>query len=119
MKSLEATIQKKVDTAELQKLQMKVEENAKEKIKKLMENNSVAGRTWTDIMETPEKRTVQEVIEKSLKERDNELKERLNRRNIIVFELPESKKSEPEDRKEEDIKKFIGLCKSIIKITFD
>ena len=25
-----------------------------------------------------------------------------------VFELPESKKPEPEDRKEEDIKKFIG-----------
>ena len=118
MKSLEATIQKKVDTAELQKLQTKVEENAN-KIKELMENNNVAGRTWTDIMETPEQRTV-EVIEESLKERDNEEKERLNRRrNIIVFELPESKKPEPEDRKEEDIKKFIGLCKSIIKITFD
>ena len=41
------------------------------------------------------------------------------RRNIIVFKLPESKKPEPEDRKEEDIKKFIGLCKSINKITFD
>ena len=38
---------------------------------------------------------------------------------LIVFELPESKKPEPENRKEEDIKKFIGLCKSIIKITFD
>ena len=36
-----------------------------------------------------------------------------------MFELPESKKPEPEDRKEEDIKKFIGLYKSIIKITFD
>ena len=73
-----------------------------------MESNSVA---------TPEKRTVEEVIEKSLKERE---KERLNRRrNIIVFKLPESKKLESEDRKEEDIKKFIGLCKSIIKITFD
>ena len=63
---------------------------------------------------------VEDVIEKSLKERDNEEKEQLNRRrNIIVFKLPESKKPEPEDRKEEDIKKFIGLCKSIIKITFD
>ena len=29
----------------------------------------------------------------------------------LYFELPESKKPEPEDRKEEDIKKFIGLCK--------
>ena len=65
-----------------------------------MENKSV-GRTWTDIMETPEKRTVEDVIEKLLNERDNEMKERLNsRRNIIVFELPESNKPEPEDRKE-------------------
>ena len=44
-------------------------------------------------MEAPENRTVKEVIEKSLKERDNEEKERQNRRrNLIVFELPESKK---------------------------
>ena len=58
-------------------------------------------------MEAPENRTVKEVIEKSLKERDNE-KERQNRgRNLIVFELPESKKPKPED------------WKSIIKITFD
>ena len=61
MKSLEATIQKKVDVAELQKLQKKEEEN-ENKIKELMENNSVARRTWTDIMETPEKRTVEDVI---------------------------------------------------------
>ena len=74
MKSLEATIQKKVDVAELQKLQKKLEEN-KNKITELMENKSVAGRTWADIMETPEKRTVEDVIEKSLKERDNEEKE--------------------------------------------
>ena len=40
-----------------------------------MENKSVAGRTWTDFIETPEKRTVEDVIEKSLKERDNEEKE--------------------------------------------
>ena len=82
-------------------------------------HNNVKGRTWADIMEAPEKRTVEEFIEKLLKERDNEEKERQNRRNIIVFELPELKKSEPEDRKEEDIKKFKGLYKSIIKITFD
>ena len=69
-------------------------------------------------MEAPEKRTVEEVMEKSLK--DNEEKERLNRRrNIIVFELPESKKTKPADRQEEDIKKFIGLCKNILKINFD
>ena len=71
-------------------------------------------------MDTPEKRIVEEVIAKSLKERDNEEKKRQNRRrNIIVFELPESKKSEPEDRKEEDIKKFVGFCKGIIEINFD
>ena len=74
MKSLEATIQKKVDVVELQKLQKKVEEN-ENKIKELMENNSVARRTWTDIMETPEKRIVEDVIEKLLKERENEEKE--------------------------------------------
>ena len=48
------------------------------KIKELMENNSVARRTWTDIMETPEKRNSRRcdnVIEKSLKERENEEKE--------------------------------------------
>ena len=38
-----------------------------------MENKSV-GRTWTDIMETPEKRTVEDVIEKLLNERDHEMK---------------------------------------------
>ena len=68
-------------------------------------------------MKAPEKRTLGEVIQKSQKERDKE-KERLNRRRNIIG-LPKSKKPEPEDRKEEDIKKFIGLCKSIIKITFD
>ena len=33
--------------------------------------------------------------------------------------MSESKKSEPEDRKEEDIKKFVGFHKGIIKINFD
>ena len=96
----------------------KVEEN-ENKIKELMESNSVEGISWADIMEVQEKRTVEDVLQKSLKKKDNGEKERLNRRNIIVFELPGSKKLEPEDRKEEDIKKFIGLFKSIIKITFD
>ena len=85
-----------------------------------MENNSVEWGTWADIIVELEKRIVKEVIEKSLNERDNEEKEKLNRRrNITVFELSESKKLKPEDRKEENIKKFIGLCKRIIKITFD
>ena len=81
--------------------------------------NSKEVKTWADIVDTPEKKTVEEVTAKSLKERDNE-KERQNRgRNILVFDLPESKKYEPEDRKEEDIKKFVGFCKGIIKINFD
>ena len=54
-------------------------------------------------MEAPEKRTVDEVIEKPLKKRDNGEKERLSRRrNIIIFELPESKKPEPEHMKEKN-----------------
>ena len=47
------------------------------------------------------------------------IQEKKPNRRRNMFELPESKKPEPEDRKEEDIKKFIGLCESIIKITFD
>ena len=63
-------------------------------------------------MDSNEKRTVEEVFEKSLKDRDNEEKEE----NIIIFEMPESKKSEPDDRKEEDVQIFVGICKSICKI---
>ena len=70
-------------------------------------------------MEVPEERTVEEVMEKLLEVRNNEEKEWNRRRNKIVFELPESKKPEPEDRKEGDIKKFTVLCKSIMMITFD
>ena len=118
MKSIEAKIQRKIDVTELQELQKQVEEN-ENKIKELMRNSNEV-KTWEDIMDTPEKRTVEEVITKSLKERDKEGKERQNRRrNIIIFELPQSKKSEPEDRKEEDIKKFVLFCKGIIKINFD
>ena len=70
-------------------------------------------------MELPGKRTVEEVIEKSLKKRNNEEKKRLSRRrNIIVLKLPEPKKSEPKDRKEADTKKFKRLSKSITNITF-
>lgn len=118
MKTIETSIQKKADITELQKLQQKVEEN-ENKLKGLIENKK-EGRTWAEIMETPEKRTVQEVIEKSLKERESEEKERQSRRkNIIIFDLPESKETEPDARKEEDTKKVIGLCKNIINITFD
>ena len=124
MKSIEAIIQRKVELQELQKKEenenkikelMENSNEVKTKIKELMENSNEV-KTWVDIMDTPEKRTV-EVIAKSLKERESEEKERQNRRNITVFELPESKKSEPEDRKEEVIK-FLGFCKGIIKINF-
>ena len=47
---------------------------------------------------------VEEVIQKSLKDRDIEERERQNRRkNIIVFELPESDTPVPETKREEDI----------------
>ena len=74
MKSLQATIQRKADVTELEKLQKKVEENEK-KISELIKNNGEE-TTWTNIMDTPEKRTVEEVVEKSVKKRDDEDKER-------------------------------------------
>ena len=34
----------------------------------------------------------------------------------MIFELPESKKANIDNRKEEDITKFMGLCKNICKV---
>ena len=74
-------------------------------------------KTWADILETPEKKTVEEAIEKQLKDRENEEKDRQNRRNnIIVFGLPELKATENEQRKEEDIKPIVGLTKNICQV---
>lgn len=57
---------------------------------------------------------MEEAIEKSLKDRDKDERGRQSRRkNIIVFGLSASKKTAPED-----IKKFLGLCRSICKINF-
>ena len=58
------------------------------------------------------------LIEKSLlKDRKNEKKERQNKqKNIIIFELSESRKGNIEDRKEEDIITFMGLCQNICKV---
>ena len=93
---------KKAESTELEKLQKRVEE-LENRMKKVPDN-SQGGRSWADIIDSVEKRTVQEVIEKSLKGRDNEEKERQKRqRNIIIFELPELKETNTEDRKEEDI----------------
>ena len=80
MKTIETILQKKADITELKKLQQKVEEN-ESKIKELLANKN-EGRTWAEIMETPERTTFQEVTEKSLKERESEEKERQNRRKI-------------------------------------
>ena len=69
----------------------KREEN-ENKIKELMKNNGER-ITWADIIDRLERRTVEKVIENSLKERDNNKNKRQNRRrNIIIFELPKSKK---------------------------
>ena len=115
IKAIESNLHKKAESAELEKLQRRVEE-LENRIKKV-QDNSQGGRSWADITDSAEKRTVQEVIKKSLKDRDNEEKERQKRqRNIIIFELPESKETNTEDRKEEDIRKFIALCRNICKV---
>ena len=57
---------------------------------------------------------MEEAIEKSLKDRDRQNK----RKNTIIFVLPESKKNEPEERQEEDVKRIVGLIKNIYKINF-
>ena len=115
LKLLELNMQKKAESTELQDLQKRLEECEKN-INRLQEDKQ-EGQTWADIVDSNEKKTVEEVVEKSLKERDNEEKERQNRRkNIIIFGLPESKKSEPDERKDEDVKKFVGLCKNKIMI---
>ena len=115
MKALETGIQRKAEAADLRELQKRMEECEKN-IKGLQEDKQ-EGQTWADIMDSNEKRTVEEVVQKSLKDRDSEEKERQNRRkNTIIFELPESKKSKPDDRKEEDVQKFVGICKNICKI---
>ena len=55
-----------------------------------------------DVIGTPEKRTVEEVTKKSLNERDNEKKERqIRKRNMIIFELHESKKPKEKRKKKE------------------
>ena len=115
IKVVETGLQKKADTTELEKLQKRVEE-FEDKYEKVPEN-SQEGKTWTEIMDISEKRTVEEVIEKSLKNRESEEKDRQNRRkNIIIFRLSESKKTASEDRKEEDTRKFTGVCKNILKV---
>ena len=99
----------------MEEVQKKVED-MENKIKSIEEGKEVR-KTWADILETPEKKTVEEAIEKQLRDRENEEKDRQNRRNnIIVFGLPESKATENEQRKEEDIKRIVGLAKNICQV---
>ena len=77
IKAIESNLHKKAESTELEKLQKRVEE-LENRMKKV-QDNSQGGRSWADITDSAEKRTVQEVIEKSLKDRDNEEKERQKR----------------------------------------
>ena len=115
IKSIETNIQRKAEQNTVEELQKKVED-IENKIKSIEEGKEVR-KTWADILETPEKKTVEEAIEKQLRDRENEEKDRQNRRNnIIVFGLPESKATENEQRKEEDIKRIVGLAKNICQV---
>ena len=72
-------------------------------------------KLWSTVTGTNTK--VEEIIQKSPKDRDIEEREKQKRRkNIFVFGLPESEKPEPETRREEDIWKMVGLCRNICKI---
>ena len=58
------------------------------------------GRTWADKSDIAEKRTVEEAVEKSLKDRNSEERDRKKTEEKILLSLdpPESKKNEPEER---------------------
>ena len=112
---IEAKIQRKAETSKLDKLHKRVEE-LEQKIKKL-EEDTREEKTWADITDNTEKRTVEEAVEKCLWDRETEEKDRQNRRNnIIVFGLPELKTADGEQRKSEDIQRMIGLCKNICQV---
>ena len=113
MRSLEVDLQNKVDTTEIDILQKRIE-NIEKCIRKLGDEDK-EDKPWSMINGTSTK--VEEVIQKSLKDRDIEEREIQNRRkNIIVFALSESDKLEPETRREEDVQKMVGLCRNICKI---
>ena len=103
METIELSIQRKAEKITVEEIQKKIED-IENKIKSIEEGKE-GRKSWADIMETPEKKTVEEAIEKQLRDRENEEKDRQNRKNnIIVFGLPESKATENEQRKDEDIK---------------
>ena len=118
IETLGASLQRKVDKTEFEGLKNKIDEIEKE-IETIKKDAQEEG-SWTDIKTATEKRKIEEVIDISLRDYENEEKERQNRRkNIIVFGLPESEKTIPEECKEDDVKKMVGLCKNICKIKFN
>ena len=103
METVELSIQRKAEKITVEEVQKKIED-IENKIKSIEEGKE-GRKSWADIMETQEKKTVEEVIEKQLRDRENEEKDRQNRKNnIIVFGLSESKVTENEQRKNEGIK---------------
>ena len=118
IETLGASLQRKVDKTEFEGLKNKIDEIEKE-IETIKKDAQEEG-SWTGIKTATEKRKIEEVIDISLRDYENEEKERQNRRkNIIVFGLPESEKTIPEEHKEDDVKKMVGLCKNICKIKFN
>ena len=96
MRSLEVDLQNKADNIEIDRIQRRIE-NIEKSIRKL-EVEEKEDKPWSTITGTSTK--VEEVIQKSLKDKDIEERERQNRRkNIIVFGLPESDKPKPEGKK--------------------
>ena len=115
METIELSIQRKAEKITVEEVQKKIEDI--ENNIKSIEEGKEGRKSWADIMETPEKKTVEEAIEKQLRDRENEEKDRQNRKNnIIVFGLPESKATENEQRKDEDIKRIVGLSKTICQV---
>ena len=107
LRSLEVDLQNKADTIEIDRLQRRTE-NIEKSIRKWGGGDEgKEDKPWSTITGTSTK--VEEVIQKSPKDRNIEERERQNRRkNIIVFGLPESDKPEPETRKAEDTQKMVG-----------
>ena len=82
MRSLEVDLQNKADTIEIDRLQRRIE-NIDKSIRKLGGEDK-EDKPWSTITGTSTK--VEEVIQKSLKDKDIEERERQNRRkNIIVW----------------------------------
>ena len=100
LRSLEVDLQNKTDIIKMKKLQRRIE-NIEKSIRKLGDEDK-EDKLGSTVTGTNTK--VEEIIQKSLKDRDIEERKRQNRRkNIIVFGLPESDKPKPETRREEDI----------------